>query len=267
MNIPKFELLYRKDLELKHYSTNTIKNYTSQVKLFLEHFKGVYTEPSKINQESIKSWLLSTDSINNRKHRLSALKLFFKLTIKQPLKFKNIEYPRSERKLPQVIDKEFLINRISEIKNLKHRTIISLAYSTGLRVSEVCNLKIEDIDSTRKIITIKQAKGRKDRLVPLSDKMLSLMREYFKEYKPKEYLFNGQKKLTYSCNSCNKIVKKYLGNKYHFHLLRHSNATTLLENGTDLRIIQKLLGHNNIKTTEIYTHVSTELLKNVVLPI
>ncbi len=267
MNIPKYVELYRNDLELKNYSINTIKNYVQQVKLFLINFDKKCTEPAKVSQEVIKGWLLTTKTINSSWHRLSALKLFYKLTIKQPLKFKNIEYPRSEKKLPQIIDKKFLLDKIDNIENIKHKTIISLAYSTGLRVSEVCNLKIEDIDSKRMIIHIKNAKGRKDRVVPLSENILKLLRIYYLKYKPEEYLFNGQKSLKYSTSSCNQIVKKYIGTNYHFHQLRHSNATTLLESGTDLRLIQKLLGHSNVKTTEIYTHVSTQLLQNIQLPI
>jgi site-specific recombinase XerD len=200
-------------------------------------------------------------------HAISALKLFYTKTIKQPLKFKYIEYPRSEKKLPQIIEKEYLLEQIAKIQNKKHKAIISLAYSTGMRVSEVCNLLISDIDSKRMIITIRQSKGRKDRIVPLSEKVLEILREYFKEYKPKEYLFNGQFDLQYSHRSCNQIVKQYLGKEYHFHQLRHSNATALLEAGTDIRIIQKHLGHSSSKTTEIYTHVSTATLQNMPLPI
>lgn len=200
-------------------------------------------------------------------HAISAIKLFYKMTIKQPMKFKYIEYPRSEKKLPKVIDKQFLLDKLSTIENKKHKAILTLAYSTGMRVSEVCNLKISDIDSKRMIITIRQSKGRKDRIVALSQKVLELLREYFTEYKPKEYLFNGQFDLKYSTTSCNAIVKQYLGKEYHFHLLRHSNATALLEAGTDLRIIQKHLGHSSSKTTEIYTHVSTNILQSMALPI
>lgn len=142
-----------------------------------------------------------------------------------------------------------------------------LAYSVGLRVSEVINLKITDIDSSRMIITIRQAKGKKDRVVPLSPNVLNVLREYFKEFKPKVFLFNGQFDPQYSATSCNAIVKQYLGNRYHFHLLRHSCFTNLLEGGTDLRIIQKIAGHASSKTTEIYTHVSTQLLHKVALPV
>lgn len=259
--------MYSEDLKLKNYSSNTIENYKSQVAAFLKYFNNVATKPSEISEKQIKQWLLLANSINGRKHRISAVKLFYKLTGKQPLKFKHIEYPRSEKKLPQIIEKQFLLDKIGKIENKKHKAIIALAYSTGMRVSEVCNLMISDIDSKRMIITIRQSKGKKDRIVALSEKILEILREYFKEYKPKEYLFNGQFDLRYSERSCNQIVKKYLGNDYHFHLLRHSNATALLEAGTDLRIIQKHLGHASSKTTEIYTHVSTATLQNMALPI
>jgi integrase len=198
-------------------------------------------------------------------HAISALKLFYKLTIKQPLKFKHIKYPRSEKKLPKVIDKEFLLKKISEIENKKHKAIIALAFSTGMRVSEVINLKIKDFDLERNIIHIKNAKGRKDRIVPLSQNLRLILREYYLEFKPKEFLFNGQGSLQYSSRSCNEIVKKYLGGDFHFHTLRHSSFTALLESGIDLRIIQKLAGHSSSKTTEIYTHVSTNLLSQVTL--
>lgn len=267
MNIGKYVELYSEDLMLKNYSENTISNYCSQVKCFLEYFNNVATKPSEISEKQIKEWLLLANSINGRKHRISAVKLFYKYTGKQPLKFKHIEYPRSEKKLPQIIEKEFLLDAISKITNSKHKAIISLAYSTGIRVSEVCNLKIADIDSKRMIITIRQSKGRKDRIVGLSEKILEILRIYFTEYQPKEYLFNGQFDLQYSHTSCNQIVKKYLGKEYHFHLLRHSNATALLEAGTDLRIIQKHLGHASSKTTEVYTHVSTNIISKMALPI
>ena len=128
-------------------------------------------------------------------------------------------------------------------------------------------LKIEDIDSKRMIINIINAKGRKDRIVPLSENILILLREYYKKYKPKEYLFNGQKSNQYSIKSVQNIYKKYIDDKTSVHNLRHSCFTNLLENDTDIRIIQKIAGHSNIKTTEIYTHVSTKLLNKVKLPI
>jgi len=195
------------------------------------------------------------------------LRLFYKTIIHQPNKFKFIPYPKKEKSLPRVIDKDFLISQIQKIENVKHKAIIMLAFSAGLRVSEVCNLLISDIDSKQKLIFIRQAKGKKDRFVPLSDNVLQTLREYYKKYHPKEYLFNGQFGGKYTPRSCNQIVKKYISKDCHFHLLRHSNATALLESGTDLRIIQSLLGHNSVKTTQIYTHVSVQSIRNINTPI
>lgn len=266
MNIGKYVKMYSEDLRLKNYGALTIKNYTSQVRLFLEYFDKVATKPSEINEKQIKAWLMLAKSLNGRKQRISAIKLFYSLTGKQPLKFRHIEYPRSEKHLPQVIDKDLIIDRINRITNLKHKAVLSLAFSVGLRVSEVVNLKIADIDSQRMIINIRNAKGHKDRIVPLSPVILNIMRAYFKEYKPVEYLFNGQFGRLYSAHSCQLVFKKYIDQKSHFHILRHSSATSLLESGTDLRIIQKILGHSSSKTTEIYTHVSKQLLSKVALP-
>lgn len=146
MNIPKYTELYRKELNLRNYSKNTIKTYSSQLELFLRYFDSEFTEPKKINEEAIKKWLACLKSRNSMCQSISALRLFYKTVIKQPLKFKHIQYPRKEKKLPQVIDKNFLLQSISKIENLKHKAIISLAFSVGLRVSEVINLKITDID-------------------------------------------------------------------------------------------------------------------------
>jgi integrase/recombinase XerD len=267
MNIGKYVKMYSDDLELKNYSSNTIKNYSCQVEVFLKHFNDMYEKPSEVNEESIKKYLLQFKTRNSMCHSLSALKLFYKLTIKQPMKFKYIEYPRSEKKLPKVIDKEFLIDKINSIQNLKHKTILSLAYSVGLRVSEVCNLKIKDVDSDRMLIHILNSKGRKDRIVPLSKSILELIVKYIAIYNPDEYLFNGQFEKRYSHRSCNEIVKKHLGEEYHFHLLRHSCFTTLLESGVDVSMIQKIAGHSNIRSTLLYTHISSRFLNKVPLPI
>ena len=267
MNIPKYLDLYRKELVLKNYAANTVKNYTAQVDLFLRGHADSFTEPSKINETAIKTWLIQFRTRNAMCHSISALKLFYKMVIRQPLKFKHIEYPRSEKKLPKIIEKEFLLQQLDKIQNSKHKALLTLTYSTGMRVSEVINLLISDIDSKRMIIFIRNAKGNKDRIVPLSEKVLQLLRIYFLEYQPKEYLFNGQFTNQYSETSCNQLVKKYIGPQYHMHLLRHSNATALLEAGTDLRYIQKHLGHQNVKTTEVYCHVSTAKLSKLKLPI
>ena len=149
--------------------------------------------------------------------------------------------------------------------------MIALTYSSGLRIGELIDLKIKDIDSSRMIIHIKSAKGNKDRIIPLSEKLLVMLRIYYKEYNPKEYLFEGQKGGKYSTSSFGKLLKRAalkakINKHITAHTLRHSYATHLLENGTDIRVIQKLLGHNSIKTTMLYTQVSTPTLLNVTSP-
>lgn len=268
MNIGKYVQMYSDDLQFANYAENTVKNYAAQVDLFLRYFNSSVTKPSEISEKRIKEWLMLAKTTNSMKHRISAVKLFYELTGKQPLKFKYIKYPRSEKHLPKVIDGDFIRQKLGTIHNIKHKAIIMLAYSVGLRVSEVINLKIADVDSARMIITIRQAKGMKDRIVPLSPNVLNCLRDYYREEKPKVYLFNGQDgRLKYSSTGCNQIVKQHLGNSYHFHLLRHSSFTSMLESGVDLRLIQKIAGHQSSKTTEIYTHVSTQLLSKVALPI
>ena len=260
--------VFKNKLRYKNYSERTISTYACYLERFLSDMK--VKDPYQTSLKEIIIYLeeFNYSSTSQQNQMIGSLKLFAKYILnKSDVHLNKIERPRKENKLPKVIDSDFLLKKISNIKNIKHKAIISLGFSVGLRVSEVINLKIGDIDSKRMIINILNAKGKKDRVVPLSENILKLLREYFIKYKPKQYLFNGQSKLKYSSTSCNKIVKKYLDGDYHFHQLRHSFATFLLESGIDLRIIQSLLGHKNVKTTEIYTHVSKKLLNKVVLPI
>lgn len=261
IKICKQKLIYLK------YAKSTNDIYIHYIKEYVESIKN--KQIIHCNSKDFQSYLDNYDftSISQQNQVISAIKFLYKYGLNKKYDKVSFERPRKEKKLPQVIDKEFLLDKIDKIRNLKHKAIISLAYSTGMRVSEVINLKIEDIDSKRMLIHINNGKGRKDRVVPLSENILKLLRTYFRKYYPKEYLFNGQNSLQYSSTSCNKIVKKYIGNDYHFHLLRHSNATSLLESGVDLRKIQKLLGHSSSKTTEIYTHVSNNELKLLPLPL
>lgn len=253
-------------LKYLNYSDRSIKSYLFYINQFLEN---TIIPPTRLTSQDFQSYLDSYNftSVSQQNQVINAIRFLYKFGLNKKYDKVSFKRPKSEKKLPQVIDGDYIKEQLSKITNLKHKTILSLTYSVGLRVSEVINLKIEDIDSKRMIIHIKNAKGRKDRIVPLSQKVLELLREYFKEYRPKEYLFNGQNSPQYSSGSCNQIVKKYLGEKYHIHQLRHSCFTNLLENGTDLRIIQKIAGHSNVKTTEIYTHVSNQLLSKVNLPI
>ena len=182
-----------------------------------------------------------------------------------------VHRPRREKTLPNVLSKEEVKAILEAPKNLKHRAMLALIYSCGLRRGELLKLTKESIDSKRMVVIIRQAKGKKDRIVPLSSKILILLRDYYKSYRPKEYLFEGQDGGKYSEKSLENVLKQALSKvgiekPVTLHWLRHSFATHLLEGGTDLRYIQELLGHRSSKTTEIYTHVSTKNLKNIRSP-
>lgn len=176
--------------------------------------------------------------------------------------------PRKVKKLPRIINHDELLKIINSIPNIKHKTIIYLAYSTGMRISEICNVMLTDIDSKRMLILIRSGKGRKDRYVPMSKSLLDQLQSYYSNYKekPKTYLFESYN-IKYSTSSCRAIWNKYKTINTNFHTIRHSCFTRLLETGTDIRIIQKIAGHSNIKTTEIYTHVSNDILNKVEMPI
>ncbi len=250
-----------------NYSPRTKDNYLSHIKNFLNSLgnKQIIHCGSKDFQSYLDSYKFA--SISQQNQVINAIRFLYKFVLNKKYDKVSFKRPKSEKKLPKVVDNEYIKEKLNKIDNLKHKTILTLTYSVGLRVSEIVNLKIEDIDSKRMLIHIKNAKGRKDRLVPLSSNVLNFLRDYYKKYRPKEYLFNGQSSLKYSVGSCQQIYKKYIEPDGHIHTLRHSFATSLLENGTDLRIIQKILGHSNAKTTEIYTHVSNQILTKVNLPV
>ena len=189
-----------------------------------------------------------------------------------PNRFYDMERPRREHRLPQVISREEIFAIIENTNNIKHRCIVELLYSSGLRRSELLNLKLQDIDSKRMLIKIKAGKGNKDRFTILSEKCLAHLRQYYRKWKPEIYLFEGQPGKQYSGASVLKVVKnassKAKPNKnISPHILRHSFATHLLESGVDLRKIQVLLGHGSTKTTEIYTHVATNTFKSIKNPL
>ena len=260
--------IFEEKLRYKNYSERSINLYSSYLNKFIE-YEGI-KDPYQVRTQQIISFLEKYEytSLSQQNQYIGALKLFARYILnKKDIHLKKIERPRSEKKLPRVIDGEFIKHQLFKIENLKHKAILTLTYSVGLRVSEIVNIKIEDIDSKRMLVHIKNAKGKKDRIVPLSNNVLNILREYYREYKTKEYLFNGQNSLKYSIGSCQKIYKKYIDKKTSIHNLRHSCFTNLLENGTEIKLISKLAGHSSIKTTEIYTHVSTKLLKNINLPV
>lgn len=269
MNIGKYLELYTEDLRFKNYAQNTIENYRSQVDLFLRYFNEQATKPSEINESQIKQWLMLAKTTNSMKHRLSALKLFYKYTVRQPMKFRYIEYPRSEQKLPQPLS-ELEVKKLFEVcTNLKHKAILSLLFMCGLRVGEVINMKPTDIDRMNMVIKVREGKGKKDRIVPINEYMLKLFEQYYLHYKPKEYMFNGKFSLKYSDRSVNQFIKDLgtkagINKKLHAHLGRHSCFSQMLANGVDMAIIQKIAGHASQKTTSIYAKVTASIIQNTI---
>ncbi len=179
---------------------------------------------------------------------------------------------RKTNKLPLVLSKQEVIRILKVTNNLKHKTMLMMIYSAGLRLGELLNLKLQDIDSNRMKIHIRQAKGKKDRYVFLSQKLLDLLRLYFEEYKPQDFLFEGQKGNQYSPKSVQSVFKKAIKNAgvrkpATVHTLRHSFATHLLEDGTDIRYIQQLLGHKKLETTQIYTHITGSAMDKIKSPL
>ena len=256
---------YLLKLELKKYSDSTVKNYVYSFESFINYYKD--RQLFSINENDIRLYLqkLIKEKRSNSYINMSinAIKFYYEMVLGMPNRFYSIERPRKESKLPKVLAKEEIIKMISQTKNLKHKCIISLLYSSGLRRNELLELKLEDINSKRMLIRVEQAKGNKDRYTVLNKSVLEDLRKYFKIYKPKTYLFEslipGNK---YSNSSVLQIVVKAakkagIKERVTPHILRHSFATHLLESGTDIRYIQLLLGHNSTKTTEIYTHVAT----------
>jgi integrase/recombinase XerD len=203
---------------------------------------------------------------------VNALKLFFKTVEGLRLSPDAIERPRREHRLPHVLSKDEVKRLLEQTVNEKHRTMLSLIYACGLRRGELLALKLGDIDGERKVLWVRGGKGAKDRMIPLSDKVLAMLRAYYKGHRPKAWLFEGEKEGERYGERSLQLVFKQAARRSGvvpdatLHWLRHSYATHLLEAGTDLRYIQALLGHKSSKTTEIYTHVSTHSLQQIRSP-
>lgn len=269
---------FEKWLKFKRYSPNTIKTYADALVVFLNFFRSKpvcdLTNDDVVllvNQYILKNKF----SFSYQNQIVNALKLYFREIRKSKIEVEALQRPRREHKLPNVLSKEEVKAILQAPTNIKHRTMLSLIYAcglSGLRRSELLNLKIGDVDSKRHMLIIRNSKGYKDRQAPISDKTIEMLREYYKMYRPKIWLFEGQKIAEkYSERSLEQILKKALlkariVKPVTLHWLRHSYATHLLESGTDLRYIQELLGHKSSKTTEIYTHVSQKSLQNIKSP-
>jgi len=262
-------------LDLNGYSNKTKKAYVNHMKIFFEYF---HIDPVKIMEDDIKNYLLYLLEDKDCSHSyvnqaLSALKLFYKNVLGNEKLFLEIPRPKKKKKLPNVLSRNEVIKILSVLKNIKHKAILTMTYSGGLRVSEVVKLEIGDIHKDRMLIHINQGKGYKDRYTLLSKKALILLDKYIFKYNPQVWLFPGMRKDTHiSERTAQKVFsdacrKAKVGRKVTIHSLRHSFATHLLEQGVDLRYIQELLGHKDSRTTEIYTHVSRFDLKKIKNPL
>lgn len=265
---------FKRYLLSKRYSPNTIKTYTEALKSFLTFFNQKAIHHISNNDVILynNDYILKNNLSSSYQNQIiNAIKLFFKTIEYRKINPETIFRPKNAKRLPNILSKEEVFLMIEKTNNLKHKTLLAIIYSAGLRISEAINMKLTDIDSQRMLIHIKNAKGKKDRYTLLSNKVLLLLREYYNVYKPKLYLFEGQLEQQYSSRSAQAVLqiaarKAGITKKISLHTLRHSFATHLLESGTDLRYIQDLLGHSSPKTTMIYTHVTSNSLQKIVNP-
>lgn len=251
-------------LERRRYSKNTIQNYTSLFGKFLAYFEGTPAhELTDADIAKFQNYLVSTKgiSISTQNQYINAIKFYFEKVLGRDKQYYQIYRPIKEFKLPKVLSEKEVTAILSNVTNLKHKAMLLLVYSAGLRAGELVNLRISDIDSEQMRVFVRGGKGKKDRVTILSEKALEVLRVYFKKYWPKKFLFEGQKGGPYSDSSLRRVFSLALRQagitkKVTLHSLRHSFATHLLESGADLRYIQELLGHNSSKTTEIYTDIT-----------
>jgi integrase/recombinase XerD len=262
-------------IQLKGYSQNTLRTYCSEFSQFLYILKS--HSVLDCNEETIRNYILycinELKLTENTLHsRINAIKFYFEKVLHRDRMFVEIPRPKKQSKLPKVIAIEDVKRLFEAAVNIKHNTLLKLCYGMGLRVSEIVNLKIIDIDSKTMRVFIARAKGKKDRYVNLPESILEQLRAYYVDYKPKVYLFEGQYGGQYSVRSAQQVFKNALlqakiNKTLGIHSLRHSFATHLLENGTDVRFIQELLGHKDIRTTLLYTNVSDKSIRNIKSPL
>ncbi|MEO8148650.1 MAG: site-specific integrase [Bacteroidia bacterium] len=266
---------YQDQLRLMNYSANTLAVYISWFGIFLSYFPN--HRPSKITRDEIMAFLLQyrntkTWSATGQNQFISSIKFFYEKVCKMPIQVYDIPRAQKPIQLPTVFAESEILAIINVTENVKHKMMLCLAYSAGLRVSEIVNMRIQDIDSKRMVIMVRQGKGKKDRMVMLSEKILVMLREYYKSYKPGFWMFEGANGYQYSTRSVQEVIqqakhKAGVKKKGSIHALRHSFATHLLEGGTDLLSIKELLGHNSFRTTSIYLHVSKKHISKIQSPI
>ncbi|MDZ7587533.1 MAG: site-specific tyrosine recombinase/integron integrase [Patescibacteria group bacterium] len=260
------------ELRLRNYSPKTIKSYLS---CLTEYFNFKKLNLNEVNEESIRQFLLNKQNKNYSSQTinlfLNAIKFFYREILKNPQKI-YLKFAKRNKKLPVVLSRKEIESIITIIKNVKHKLMFALSYGAGLRVSETVNLKIKDIDLNELTIHIKQAKGNKDRITIIPQRLTNTITNFMAGKNSNDYLFSSERggKLTTRTaqKTFTKALKKACIKKpATFHSLRHSFATHLLENGVDIRYVQELLGHQNIRTTQVYTHVTNPSLKNIKSPL
>ena len=270
---------YLEKLFLLNYSMNTIRTYHSLLLRFLNNHKdkgmervNAFTEEdiNQYHRQMVQAGAYSCSFINQS---INAVKFYYQRVLgRHEVQLHNVERPEKPDRLPTVLSKQEVKRILEATGNLKHRCMLQLLYAGGLRIGEVINLRLSDVKSDRNLLLIRGGKGKKDRTTVLSQKLLENLRAYYKEYRPKEWLFEGQFGGQYTVDSIRNVfracmVKAAIKTKATPHTLRHSFATHLLEQGTDLRYIQTLLGHRSSKTTEIYTHVTSYALDKIMSPL
>lgn len=265
---------YSKLLHIKNYALQTEKSYLHHLNLFLDFVKK--TKVTNVNADVLLGYFNNLKqeklfSYSSMKQSLAAIRFLYLDVLKKEIDFDFFIKMKKPNSLPNVLTTNEVKKIINSIDNLKHKAIISTIYSCGLRISEAVNIEIKDIDSSAMTVKIVNAKGRNDRYVMLSPKLLDLLREYFVVYKPKKYLFAGQFGDNYSARSIQQIFNKAvklagIKKRVTVHSLRHSFASHLLDNGTDIRFIQELLGHKHLSTTQIYTHINPVSVKKIKSP-
>ena len=268
-------LRYDRYLSSKRYSEQTIKSYLFSVKQFLAYYSG--KDPLDIGNEDVNFYIHNYIvpkgySISVQRQLVSAIKLFFDYAKGDKMDVEKLVSPQKSNTLPKLLAVSEIKKMLEVSSNLKHKTIIMTLYGTGVRMAELVGLTVKDIDSAQMVIHILGGKGNKDRNVQLSEVLLKQLRIYFKAYRPKVYLFEGQKGGKYSTTAVNAILRKAasragLNKRVSAHMIRHSYATHMMDKGVGIRYIQMLLGHKSSKTTEIYTHVSQKNIKNLHNPL
>lgn len=270
---------YLEKLFLLNYSPNTIRTYHGMLLRFLNsHAERGLEGIKRFTEEEINNYhraMVQTGSWSCSfvNQSINAVKFYYQRVLgRHEVQLNQVERPEKPERLPMVLSKAEVASILGATDNLKHRCLLQLLYAGGLRIGEVINLKLTDVQSKRNLLLIRGGKGKKDRTTLLSQKLLENLRAYYKQYKPKEWLFEGQFGGQYTVESIRNVFracmeKAGIKTKATPHTLRHSFATHLLEQGTDLRYIQSLLGHRNSKTTEIYTHITMHALEKIVSPL